>query len=74
MRSTLQEVRKENVTLKSSMIRNDLSFLGVGLRNVSFMSIVMIQKHIKFTQQERCLHYICSLESSNLAKTDRVTV
>lgn len=52
MRSTLQEVRKENVTLKSSMIRNVLSFLGVGLRNVSFMSIVIIQKHIKLTQQE----------------------
>ena len=29
-----------------------LCFLGVGLRNVSFMSIVMIQKHVKFTQQE----------------------
>lgn len=58
MRSTLQEVRKENVTLKSSMIRKVLCFLGVGLRNVSFMSIVMIQKHIKFTQQERCLHYV----------------
>ena len=52
MRSTLQEVRKKNVTLKSSMIRNVLSFLGVGLRNVSFMSIVIIQKHIKLTQQE----------------------
>ena len=52
MRSTLQEVRKENVTLKSSMIRNVLSFLGVGLRNVSFMSIVITQKHIKLTQQE----------------------
>ena len=52
MRSTLQEVRKEKVTLKSSMIRNVLSFLGVGLRNVSFMSIVIIQKHIKLTQQE----------------------
>ena len=52
MRSTPQEVRKENVTLKSSMIRNVLSFLGVGLRNVSFMSIVIIQKHIKLTQQE----------------------
>ena len=58
MRSTPQEVRKENVTLKSSMIRNVLSFLGVGLRNVSFMSIVIIQKHIKLTQQECFIMFV----------------